>query len=201
MAIPVPVTRQDYRHLRRQLSASEQQSHSRSMSALLNRNKVIRNASRIACYLSNDGEIAPGGIAEAGWERRQSIYLPVLSPLNNSLYFAPWKPDSRFQLNRFGIAEPECSPREWLSARQLDVILLPLVAFDLEGNRLGMGGGFYDRTLAFLRHRKYHRKPALIGLAHEIQRADSLSPSAWDIPLDAIATEQRLLFFRQAVQV
>ncbi len=132
---------------------------------------------------------------QAAWSRGQAIYLPVLSPLKNSLYFAPFTPDSQLSRNRFGICEPDCSPAQWLRAQQLDVILLPLVAFDDAGNRLGMGGGFYDRTLAFLQHRQHRRKPALIGLAHEIQHSERLATESWDIPLDAIATEQRFLVF------
>ena len=103
--------------------------------------------------------------------------------------FAPYRPDSSLQLNRFNIPEPQVRPSEWRSASQLDLLLLPLVAFDAQGNRVGMGGGFYDRTLAYLQHRRHWRKPVLIGLAHEVQKTDGLTTQSWDIPLDTIITE------------
>jgi 5-formyltetrahydrofolate cyclo-ligase len=74
-------------------------------------------------------------------------------------------------------------------SRVLDVILMPLVAFDGQGNRLGMGAGYYDRTLAFLRHRRHWRKPRIIGLAYEFQRMPALPAEPWDVPLDGIITE------------
>jgi 5-formyltetrahydrofolate cyclo-ligase len=69
---------------------------------------------------------------------------------------------------------------------------MPLVAFDEQGNRLGMGGGFYDRTLAYLKYRQHRRKPVLAGLAHEIQKIGQLTTQSWDIPLDCIITENKL---------
>lgn len=77
----------------------------------------------------------------------------------------------------------------------LDLIILPLVAFDLSGNRLGMGGGFYDRTLSFKHQRCHWKGPKLIGIAHELQRVDLLPVNDWDIPLDAVITEQKLYQF------
>ena len=68
----------------------------------------------------------------------------------------------------------------------------PLVAFDVSGNRVGMGGGFYDRTLAYLQHRRYWRKPVLAGLAHEIQKVAQLDTQSWDIPLDYVITEKQI---------
>ncbi len=188
--------RQQKRRQRRQLSTGEQHQHSRLLSRQLLRTTEVRNAGRIAAYLASDGEIDPTVFLDTAWQRGQQIYLPVLSPLRgNRLYFAPWWPHCPLRPNRFGIAEPDCNPAHWLRAQQLDVILLPLVAFDEHGNRLGMGGGFYDRTLAFLHHRQHRHKPLLVGLAHECQASDAIITQNWDIPLDAIATEQRFMRF------
>ena len=79
----------------------------------------------------------------------------------------------------------------------LDLILLPLVGFDLKGNRLGMGGGYYDRTLSYLRHRRFWIKPRLVGVAHECQKVDSLIARPWDIPLDAVVTETAFYRFNK----
>ena len=176
--------RQLKRNQRRRLSAESQQQHSKALCQNIIQQKSYRNSQHVACYLANDGEIDPYQLIEHAWFANKDVYLPVLSPIKNSLYFAPFDENSRFKHNRFNIAEPICQPSDWIRASQLDLLLLPLVAFDANGNRVGMGGGFYDRTLAYLQHRRYWRKPVLMGLAHEIQRTDQLDSQRWDIPLD-----------------
>ena len=85
-----------------------------------------------------------------------------------------------------------CHPRERRYGRELDLILAPLVGFDTHGNRLGMGGGYYDRTFAYLKHRLHWQKPRLIGLAYELQRVADLANHAWDVPLQSVVTEQHI---------
>jgi 5-formyltetrahydrofolate cyclo-ligase len=94
-------------------------------------------------------------------------------------------------LNRFGIAEPDVNWRHAKPAWALDLILMPLVAFDIQGNRLGMGGGFYDRSLAYLNRRKVWRKPYLMGTAFELQKFTQLPHASWDIPMNGIMTEKQ----------
>ena len=88
------------------------------------------------------------------------------------------------------IPEPLVERRELVRVRDLDLILMPLVGFDLQGNRLGMGGGFYDRSLAFLRYRLYWKRPRLLGLAYDFQQVDILTADPWDIPMQAVVTDQ-----------
>ncbi len=184
--------RQLIRNQRQNLSTDMQQQHSAALCQHIIKHKRYRNSSHIACYLANDGEIDPAPLIEHAWFAGKNIYLPVLSPIKNSLYFAPYEENTRFRHNRFNIAEPICQPSNWLRASQLDLLLLPLVAFDDSGNRVGMGGGFYDRTLAYLQNRRYWRKPVLMGLAHEIQKVAPLKTQRWDIPLDYAATEKQV---------
>ena len=184
--------RQLKRAQRQLLSTTVQQQHSQTLCQNIAKERSYKNSQNIACYIANDGEIDPCLIIEHARFLCKKVYLPVLSPLKNSLYFAPYETNSRFKLNRFDIPEPICHPSKWISARQLDLLLLPLVAFDTQGNRLGMGGGFYDRTLAYLKHRQHWKKPVLAGLAHEIQKAGQLATQSWDIPLDCIITEKNL---------
>ncbi|MFB3087409.1 MAG: 5-formyltetrahydrofolate cyclo-ligase, partial [Acidiferrobacterales bacterium] len=106
--------------------------------------------------------------------------------------FAPAAPGTVLVANHFGILEPAAGRRDLVRAQKLDLILLPLVGFDPRGNRLGVGAGFYDRTLAILRHRKHWRKPHLIGLAHDLQRIDQLDSDPWDIALQAIVTDEQV---------
>jgi 5-formyltetrahydrofolate cyclo-ligase len=97
---------------------------------------------------------------------------------------------TRMAPNRYGIPEPlDARP---LRARQLDLLLMPLVGFDHRGYRLGMGGGYYDATLAFMQHRRLWRKPRLVGIAYECQRVEALPHDPWDMPLDAVLTERRV---------
>ena len=177
------------RALRQALSPAIQHQHSQALRSQIIQEKTYRNAKTIGCYLTNDGEINPHLIIEHAWFLGKKVYLPILAPLKNQLYFAPYEISSKFKLNRFNIPEPICKPSQWKTARQLDLLLVPLVAFDASGNRIGMGGGFYDRSLAHLKHRQFWKKPRLIGLAHECQKVDKLNVESWDIPLGQIITE------------
>lgn len=94
--------------------------------------------------------------------------------------------------NIYGIPEPALRNNRLRPPWALDLLLVPLVGFDPECNRLGMGGGFYDRSLAYLARRLHWRRPTLIGIAHEIQKVDRLDTQPWDIPLDMVATEARV---------
>ncbi len=181
------------RELRNQLTPLEQSKHAAALCNQVCRQAAFLRGNRIACYLANDGEIDPKHIVETAWKLRKQVFLPVLSPFQSKLYFAPYSASMDMQPNRFGIHEPACRPREWVCAWQLDLMLVPLVAFDDNGNRLGMGGGFYDRSLAYRRSRLHSPKPKLIGLAHELQREHELATNSWDIPLDMIATERRVI--------
>lgn len=184
--------RQRKREQRRTLSAAEQTQHARQLVHPITHHRRFLSCRRIACYLSNDGEIDPIYIIERAWSQGKQVYLPVLSPLKNSLQFALFEPGNMLCTNKYGIQEPACRPSHWIKAQQCDLVLLPLVAFDETGNRLGMGGGFYDRSLAHLKLRQHFRKPYLIGLAHESQKTDKLTAQSWDVPLDAIATEKQI---------
>lgn len=153
----------------------------------------VRVARRIACYLSNDGEIDLGPAMDLLGRDGRRILLPVLR--GERLWFLPYGSETPLVRNRFGIPEPAVSARHRCPARDLDLVLVPLVAFDAAGNRLGMGGGFYDRTFAYLGKRTAWRRPLLIGIAYEFQRVEALPAQPWDIPLQGIATEKRLYLF------
>ncbi|GMR00787.1 MAG: 5-formyltetrahydrofolate cyclo-ligase [Gammaproteobacteria bacterium] len=183
--------RQLKRTQRQVLSADIQRQHSKALCQNIIKQKSYRNSQRIACYLANDGEIDPFLLIEHAWFAKKHVYLPILSPLKNSLYFAPYDENSQLRLNRFNIPEPVCQPSDWTKASQLNLLLLPLVAFDTVGNRVGMGSGFYDRTLAYLQHRQSWKKPVLMGLAHDIQKMDQLKTQSWDIPVNCIVTEKQ----------
>lgn len=150
----------------------------------------LARAARIALYLPVGAELDCTPILTGAWLRGRRIYLPVVT--GGRLAFAPYAPDTLLADNRWRIPEPVVDPRQWKRARELQVILLPLVGFDAHGHRLGMGGGFYDRTLAFRSLRNQARRPHLIGLAYELQKVPALPVSTHDVRLDAVVTERAL---------
>lgn len=157
-------------------------------------NRHFRASKRIACYLPNDGEIDLTPLIEHLWYLGKYCYLPVLSPLgHNRLEFAPFTDSTALKLNCFGIAEPDVHARSWLSPMQLDLVITPLVAFDSKGNRLGMGGGYYDRSFAFLRHRQHWKKPRLVGVAYDFQQVTTLPVKKHDVPLGCVITDTGLI--------
>jgi 5-formyltetrahydrofolate cyclo-ligase len=187
--------RKEIRSQRRALSLHDQRSHSSAMTSLLCRSPLFLYSKRIALYLQEDGEIATNLILSRARELKKQCYLPVLRPPpQQALWFAEYRPGDCLLRNRFGIEEPCIRARRQTPPWGLDLILLPLVAFDTDGNRLGMGGGYYDRTLAYLASRTFWRKPKLIGIAHDLQKVDTLSKQTWDIPLNGVVTERE--FYR-----
>jgi len=147
--------------------------------------------SHVALYLSNDGELDTSLLINELWSIEQHVYLPVIHPFNGAnLLFQRYEKNSPMRANRYGILEPKLNCSQICPLPALDYLLMPLVAFDKFGNRLGMGGGFYDRTLARL-HEENWQQPQLIGLAHECQQVDKLPIESWDVPLKTIITPNK----------
>lgn len=189
--------RQEKRLQRQSLSRSQQWIAAQSLEKQLMAMPVFRHARRIGCYLANDGELDLSFVMARMQAMKKHCYLPVLDTLGSKrLWFAPMSAQTALQVNGFGILEPQCSPRDYVLASHLDLILLPLVAFDPQGNRLGMGGGFYDCTLAYVKRRRHWFKPHLYGIAHALQCVDSLDSASWDIPLHTIVTDKGITWIR-----
>ena len=181
------------RQQRRALTAPQRTQYAAQLARHFGSHPLFLHRQHIAFYLPNDGELDLRPLIERAWAMGKSCYLPVLSPLyHNRLWFAPYRPDSPLRNNRFGIPEPACPWRRMRPVWSLDLVLTPLVAFDRYGNRLGMGGGFYDRSLAYLERREVWQKPQLIGTAYEFQQVPQLPVASWDVPLHGIVTEQGL---------
>lgn len=190
--------RRELRQQRRALTAQQQQAAATALDRVLGRHPLFLRSQHIAIYLPNDGEMDLSPLLERALSMGKKCYLPVLSPLyHNRLWFAPYHSESRLSLNRFGIPEPDCNHAQMRPVWALDLLLTPLVAFDTQGNRLGMGGGFYDRTLAYLNRRRHWRKPRLLGTAHAFQQVAQLPCESWDIPLQGVVTEEEILSFGQ----
>jgi 5-formyltetrahydrofolate cyclo-ligase len=189
----LPALRRLLRGRRRSLSDSEQRHHARALSRALGRYPPFLRAKRIGFYWPADGEIDTRPLLGLTQARRKRWHLPVLCPHPHPrLWFLTYRQDEPMRPNRFGIPEPARRNRRLRLAWTLDLLLVPLVGFDARCNRLGMGGGYYDRTLGYLCHRRHWRRPYLIGVAHECQRVARLPASPWDVPLDLVVTEQRI---------
>lgn len=177
--------RERLRRLRLELGPAEQQAAAVALARHVNHLPDWAGVRRLALYLARDGEIDTGPLAAHCRERGIALYLPVLEP-GKRLAFAEWRGDLALVPNRFGIHEPPpSSPR--CEPAELDVVCLPLVGWDRAGGRLGMGGGFYDRTLGGW------KGPLLVGLAHSCQEVSRVPRDPWDVPLDFIATGSALI--------
>jgi 5-formyltetrahydrofolate cyclo-ligase len=159
------------------------------VAALADRTFRLRAGQRIALYASLREELDTAPLIALAQRRGCRIYLPRIERRSGRMHFLELS--ARQRLNHLGIAEPHGSHE--IPARWLDLVFLPLVGFDDQGMRLGMGGGFYDRTFAFRRARHAWRGPKLVGLAYELQRVPRLERAAHDVLLDAVITENGVI--------
>ena len=186
-----PALRRQLRQARRQLSPIQQRQAARNLYRQLAQHPLFRRARHIALYLPNDSEIDPRPLLLEAQRRGKATYLPVLNAWPRTrMVFQRITPNEQLKPNRFGIAEPAFRHARQRCIWALDLILMPLVGFDEQGGRLGMGGGFYDRSLAYRSRRKKGHKPTLLGLAHECQKVDRLPLASWDVSLEATVTDR-----------
>ena len=178
--------RQQLRERRRNLSPKQQKLAAQRLDFQANQAGLLKRNRSIAAYFASDGEICPRALIETAHRRGMRCYMPVIMP-NRRMVFRRFRPGDRLQRNRFGIAEPSRGQAQ-IKAWAIDRVLLPLVGFDRQGNRLGMGGGYYDRCFHY-RRRSAAQKQQLIGLAHHCQELERIEQQSWDIPLAAIITD------------
>ena len=174
--------RQQMRETRQKQTALQQQQAAQHITEQALKLIEQQQAYNIALYLAFDGEISTKPLINQLWQQGKHVYLPVLHPfVHGHLLFLRYLPDTPMKANKFGILEPHLNVKSVLPIEQLDIIFTPLVACDRLGNRLGMGGGFYDRTLQNSQHRFI-----TVGLAHQCQQVEALPIESWDIPLEHI---------------
>jgi 5-formyltetrahydrofolate cyclo-ligase len=197
--LPRPQLRRMLRKARRALTASQQRQAARGLYRQLAQHPLFRRARHISLYLPTDGEIDPRLLLRAAQRRGKATYLPVLSAWpRTKMVFQRIRPGEKLKPNRFRILEPRHNLARQRKVWALDLVLLPLVGFDDVGGRLGMGGGFYDRSLAYLARRNDWRKPTLLGLAHECQKVTRLAQASWDVPLQGTVTDKAWYHASQA---
>lgn len=161
------------------------------------RHRLLAAGKRIGFYMPANGEIDVRPLLDRAYAMGVHCYLPIVPGRGHlKLWFSrmagqpAWHP--HWRLNRFGIPEFHPPRGRRLRAASLQRVFMPLLGFDGRGYRIGMGGGYYDASLAFLGRRKAWRVPDLVGVAFAAQQTARVPNDPWDMPLDKILTERGL---------
>jgi 5-formyltetrahydrofolate cyclo-ligase len=178
------------RESRERLGAAERIGAAQSVLGSLEQLPEFLVAINIAGYWAVRGEVPLNLVYARTRAREQRYHLPILQS-DKSLKFAAWQAGDSLQPNRYGIPEPDAAIAT--KAEGLDLVLVPLLGFDRRGNRLGSGAGYYDRTFAFLRELTRPVQPILVGIGYHFQEVAAMTPNAWDVPMDFIATDRELI--------
>ena len=184
--------RNHLRRLRRKLPSERQSSAAAGLLERIRDEDFFRAARRVAFYMAVTGEVSPGPLLRHALDEGQSCFLPVVAG-EHALDFVGYEAASSLKENRWGIPEPEEGTH--IEPRSLDLVFVPLVGFTRDCARLGNGKAYYDRAFAF-RLTSPEPRPLLVGLAHECQLLESLPVREWDVPLDAVATPERIFYRR-----
>lgn len=187
--------RKSMKQKRNQLSLTDRDKASEEACQLLLTSPYYQVSEHIAVYFAQQGEIDPDLMIKTAIAEGKHIYLPVLDPVNQqNLLFIRYEPNMRLVRNQFNILEPMITAHNIIAPKKLDLVIMPLVAFDDRGNRLGMGAGYYDRTFAYLKINP-KQVPILLGFGYDFQHTEKIKAENWDVPLNAVVTEQRVYKF------
>lgn len=203
MTSTVRSLRARYRRARRNIGPERQAEHAEAASRAVLVSGVMARASRVGLYFAQaqDGEIDTLPLLTRLWAAGKTVAAPVVGAAGE-MDFYQLTPRTSLSHNRYGIIEPRtrgARSGRYLDPLSLNLLFLPLVAFDTDGNRLGMGAGYYDRFLGRLPE---SMRPLTVGLAHEVQRAaEPIDRKPWDVPLDAVATEAGWQAFSRRAKV
>lgn len=181
--------RREMKARRRALPVPEKLGAGAAIAALLLDFKPVVEARILAGYWSVGGETPLHAFLPRLPEHTR-FHLPRLAD-DGLLRFAGWQAGEPLECNRYGIPEPDVALSECQAAAALDVVLVPLLAFDRRGHRLGMGAGWYDRT--FAARRSHAAPPLLIGVGYAFQEVGRLDAHALDVALDWVVTENELI--------
>ena len=211
--------RAELRRIRAALDEDEQRDAARQVARRLLELDLLAGTGTLGTYLPTDGEMDPNLALDELRARGWTVALPIVEA-DRSMRFARWDADATLAPNRYGIDEPE-PPLRAVAFDELDVVLVPCVAVDPDGNRLGFGVGFYDRAFARPGPTPAAPTPAnsavagataaepapdattpprravLVGVVHDIQVVDRIEPDPWDVPMDLVVTGSRVLVPRR----
>jgi len=168
------------------MTVSERARASRRIADRFLNSRYFLSSENIACYVSTWDEVDTGAIIERAWCANKRVFLPVTAA-HGRMFFRETLPETDLARNDFGLWEPVSG--KFIDANKLDVVVTPLVAFDAARNRIGMGGGYFDRTFEFLADRTHWLRPKLIGVAFECQKVQKIARNPWDIRVFRVFTE------------
>jgi 5-formyltetrahydrofolate cyclo-ligase len=173
------------------MDAHQRESFAISAAKILQSHVVFQSSQHIGCYLALEDEFDCTPIINTVFSQGKCCYLPLLTK-DKKLEFAVYHAGDSLQLNQYHIYEP--TVRHFFPVKNLELVLLPFVGIDKEGNRLGRGSGYYDKTFSFVK-RSFKSKPFLLGIGYECQKTDHLPHDAWDVKLNGVLTEHSLILF------
>jgi 5-formyltetrahydrofolate cyclo-ligase len=186
--------RKIFRDKRLSLSKEQQTQAAQQLVKQFQQHTLFHGAQNIGLYLSFNGEINTQPLIDYLWSIKCRVFVPILHPFcEGLLLFQEFSQHTPMHKNHFGIPEPKLDVLRVCPLENIDVLFMPLVAFDLTGNRLGMGGGFYDRTLVGVVDK--NNQAIVVGLAHELQLTSTLPSETWDIGLPYVLTSNKLYCF------
>jgi 5-formyltetrahydrofolate cyclo-ligase len=174
------------RAARAKLDPDERERASKKITDTVIRSSWFRRSTFVGCYLPMHDEVDTWPLIDRAWRMKKRIFAPVVGK-NFTMLFREISAESELEFNEYGLQEP--NDGEFIESRALDIVITPVVAFDADGNRIGMGAGYFDRAFSFLKHRKYLFHPKLIGLAFSCQRVEKITPNPWDIRVFRIVDE------------
>ncbi len=186
------LTRKKLQQQRANMSSREQKKASAIINEQLTQHPVFLRSQTIAGYKAIQHEIDPSALIHEAWQHKKMCYLPVLQ--GQQLIFCVYQADTLLKKNQFNIPEPSPPLNNCIASNNLDLVLVPLIGFTEQGQRLGMGAGFYDRNFTFLLNSPRPARPFLLGLAYEWQKLDSFTEKNWDVPLNAVITEKQIYY-------
>ena len=192
----IPLTKPKIREHFRQacciMTLPDRQKAAQTAATIFAKQAFFKSCHHVASYLPIRNEFDAMPLMEELWRAKKTCYLPVIATdQEKTLHFVRYQHGDALHKNRYGVLEP-IKHLAAISPAHLDIVITPLIAFDVQGHRLGTGGGFYDKTFSFLQQTR-PRKPLMIGLGYAIQQARSLPVDPWDVLLDGIVTEQQFI--------
>lgn len=177
--------RQQLKQARMQLDSQQRWRFSATIAEKVACHPAIVKAKNIACYVAFAGEVSTTAIIDGVWQAGKSCFLPCTTD-HHQLQFFAYQADSQLQKNTFGFQEPRPLSQS-IAVTQLQAVIVPLVGFNQQCYRLGMGAGHYDRSFAF--RQSNQQPPYLLGIAFDCQKTNDMIVNDWDVPLDAIITQ------------
>ena len=174
------------------LDANYKKTASENVARHIQDSSLFSKSQNIACYLAHEGELDCYPLIKKIWEEKKNCYLPRLSENHDKkLSFVAYRENEELIPNKYKILEPQSNTT--IAPEMLDLVIVPVVGFDLTGNRLGMGAGYYDATFSFLNSDENAKKCFLLGVGYAMQEVESLPQDLWDVKLNAIATEKTII--------